>query len=105
MDIESFIEKMREMAIKIAEENTIEIVDYSEKSIVLFGKGCIAIKEKLKEQGGKYSTVLKKDGKKTPGWLFTPDKKEIIQKILDENDMNGKISKSNALYMMNQIYK
>ena len=72
----------------------IEIVDYSEKSFAVFGN-TIAIKDKLKELGGKYNANLKRDDEKEPGWIFlsNKNKKLEVSKYIEEiqRDTDGVI--------------
>lgn len=87
----------------------IEIVDYSEKSIAVFGN-TIAIKDKLKEMGGKYNANLKKDKNvdiKEPGWIFIKSKKDEVSKFIEEiqGESDGVISLSDAKSLLEQIYK
>jgi hypothetical protein len=63
-------------------EYNLEIVDYTEKSIVLFGNS-FHLKDEIKKiSGARYNANLKKDGVKTPGWLFPKDKKEEVEKLI-----------------------
>lgn len=56
----------------------LEIVDYSEKAIAVFGD-TKAIKEQLKELGGRFNPSLNYNGEKRAGWIFSTDKvKELI---------------------------
>lgn len=47
----------------------LEIVDYSEKAVVVFGD-TKAIKDQLKELGGRFNPALKHNGEKRAGWIF-----------------------------------
>ena len=64
-------------------ENSIELVNYSDKSISLFGN-TKKIKQKLKNLGGKYNKNLidPRNGNKTPGWIFSIKKKDLILREL-----------------------
>jgi len=67
---------------KIKEEpstNVLTIIEYSEKSFVVFGTKTKEIKEKLKELGGKYNPSLKhQDGSSFPGWIFSKKNEEKV---------------------------
>lgn len=55
----------------------IELIDYSEKAIALVGD-TKAIKDKLKELGGRFNYRLKCG----PGWIFSKKKTEDLKKLL-----------------------
>lgn len=69
----------------------LEIVDYSEKAIAVFGE-TNEIKDHLKELGGKFNPALKYNGEKRAGWIFSKKKAEKVRALLalsdriDEND-------------------
>ncbi len=84
------------------DEVQIEIVDYTEKSIAVFGNTFL-IKEKLKELGGKYNANLKKGEEKVPGWILTKSKKNEVSKIIGELD-TSKISLFEAKKLLDKIY-
>jgi len=71
---------------KIKEEpstNVLTIIEYSEKSFVVFGTKTKEIKEKLKELGGKYNPSLKhQDGSSFPGWIFSKKNEEKVRSLL-----------------------
>lgn len=52
----------------------LEMVDYSEKAIAVFGD-TKAIKEQLKELGGRFNPSLNYNGEKRAGWIFSKMKK------------------------------
>lgn len=58
----------------------IQLVKYSEKSVAVFGE-TKAIKEKLKFLGGRFNRALvdPENGEKTPGWIFSLKKENILQ--------------------------
>lgn len=63
-------------ALKVTEEKMIapavEIVDYSERALALFGEATRDFKEQIKHQlYGKFVPGLTKDGVKTPGWIIS----------------------------------
>ena len=59
----------------------IEIVDYSEKSVAVFGD-TKSIKEELKAIGGKFNIGLKRGEVKQPGWIFAKTKRAQIEAVL-----------------------
>jgi hypothetical protein len=59
----------------------IEVVEYSEKAIAVFGN-TKPIKEALKNIGGKFNPYLTKDGAKVAGWIFSKrHQSEVMQLI------------------------
>ena len=58
----------------------IQLVKYSEKSVAVFGE-TKAIKEKLKFLGGRFNRALvdPANGEKTPGWIFSLKKENVLQ--------------------------
>ena len=83
-------------------EVQIEIVDYTDKSIAVFGN-TFMIKDKLKEHGAKYNANLKKGDEKAPGWILVKAKKEEVVKIVGELD-TSKISLFEAKKILDKIY-
>ena len=63
--------------------STHELVQYSEKSFVVFGD-TKAIKNKLKELGGKYNRNLvdPRTGNTSPGWVFSHKKHTLVSQEL-----------------------
>ncbi len=59
----------------------LELVDYSEKAIALFGN-TKEIKEKLKEIGGRFNPFLTKDGEKMAGWIFAKSKENELKNLI-----------------------
>lgn len=59
----------------------LEIVDYSEKAIAVFGE-TKEIKDQLKELGGKFNSALKYNGEKRAGWIFSKKQAEKIRALL-----------------------
>lgn len=60
----------------------IEIVDYSEKALALFGD-TYQIKDKLKELGAYYNKHLKYKTGLKPGWVISKKKKEQVEQIIN----------------------
>lgn len=63
----------------------IEIVDYSEKALALFGD-TYQIKDKLKELGAYYNKHLKYKTGLKPGWVISKKKKEQVEQIINGNN-------------------
>ena len=59
----------------------LEIVDYSEKAIAVFGE-TKEIKEQLKELGGKFNPALKYNDEKRAGWIFSKKQAKKVRALL-----------------------
>lgn len=59
----------------------IEVVDYSEKAIAVFGD-TKAIKEQLKEIGGRFNPALNYNGEKRAGWIFSKKQADKVRELL-----------------------
>ena len=76
--------------------NNIELINYSEKAIAVFGD-TKDYRESLASAGGMFNPSLKyKDGR-SPGWVFSKSKKAAIEALL-QNIFSGKVSKSVTPY-------
>lgn len=60
---------------------SMDIVDYSEKAIAVFG-GTKAIKDELKKLGGKFNPSLKYNGGKRAGWIFSKKQADKVRALL-----------------------
>lgn len=60
----------------------LEIVDYSEKALAVFGD-TKAIKDVLKSLGGRFNPALRRDGVKSAGWIFAKARREQLAEILE----------------------
>lgn len=60
---------------------SLEIVDYSEKAIAVFGE-TKAIKDQLKELGGKFNPALRYNGGKRAGWIFSKKQSDKVRALL-----------------------
>ena len=70
----------------------VEIVDYSEKAIAVFGN-TKEIKEQLKELGGKFNPALKYEGGKRAGWIFSKKQADKVRALLaPSTDTNEEIN-------------
>lgn len=59
----------------------LEMVDYSEKAIAVFGD-MKAIKEQLKELGGRFNPSLNYNGEKRAGWIFSKKKADEVRNLM-----------------------
>lgn len=59
----------------------IEVVDYSEKAIAVFGD-TKAIKDQLKELGGRFNPSLNYNGEKRAGWIFSKKQADKVRELL-----------------------
>ena len=67
----------------------LEIVDYSEKAIAVFGE-TKEIKEQLKELGGKFNPALKYNDEKRAGWIFSKKQAKKVRALLAPSaEVNG----------------
>ncbi|GHV52171.1 hypothetical protein FACS1894181_15020 [Bacteroidia bacterium] len=57
------------------------IVDYSEKALAVFGD-TKAVKERLKELGGRFNPCLTHEGVKQPGWVFSKGRESGLRNAL-----------------------
>lgn len=61
--------------------NAVEIVDYSEKAIALFGN-TKTVKDQLKSLGGRFNPSLKHNGTKRAGWIFSKKQADNVRALL-----------------------
>lgn len=73
------VEEAKEMEAVTVEG--LEIVDYSEKAIAVFGD-TKAIKEQLKELGGRFNPALNYNGEKRAGWIFSKKQADKVRELL-----------------------
>ncbi len=59
----------------------LEMVDYSEKAIAVFGD-TKAIKEQLKELGGRFNPSLNYNSEKRAGWIFSKKKADEVRNLM-----------------------
>lgn len=59
----------------------LEVVDYSDKAIAVFGD-TKAIKEQLKELGGRFNPSLNYNGGKRAGWIFSKKKADEVRNLM-----------------------
>ena len=76
---------------------SIEVVDYSEKAIAVFGD-TKAIKEQLKELGGRFNPSLKHNGEKRAGWIFSKKQTDKVHLLLSEQkETNEPVKRGKSL--------
>lgn len=59
----------------------LEIVDYSEKAIAVFGD-TQSVKDQLKELGGRFNPSLSYNGNKRAGWIFSKKQADKVRELL-----------------------
>lgn len=64
----------------------IEVVDYSEKAIAVFGD-TKAIKDQLKELGGRFNPALNYNGEKRAGWIFSKKKADEVKELIAPTEL------------------
>lgn len=66
---------------KVEESKGMEVVDYSEKAIAVFGD-TKAIKDQLKGLGGRFNPSLNYNGEKRAGWIFSKKKADEVRNLM-----------------------
>lgn len=66
----------------LPENLQIEIVDYSERAVAVFGD-TKPIKDKLRDLGGSFNKYLNYRGEKKPGWIFSKKKEIELRSVLN----------------------
>lgn len=64
----------------------LEIVDYSEKAVAVFGD-TKAIKEHLKELGGRFNPSLNYNGEKRAGWIFSKKQADKVKELITPTEL------------------
>lgn len=64
----------------------LEIVDYSEKAVAVFGE-TKAIKEQLKELGGRFNPSLNYNGEKRAGWIFSKKQADKVKELITPTEL------------------
>ena len=75
-------EEATEMATSATGDYT--IVDYSEKSVAIFGD-TKAIKEQLSALGGRFNRYLTLNGGRCAGWIFQKSKEDKLRRLINPN--------------------
>lgn len=74
---------------KVEEAVTIEgleIVDYSEKAIAVFGH-TKSVKDQLKELGGRFNPSLNYNGEKRAGWIFSKKQADKVKELIAPTEL------------------
>lgn len=80
------VEEAKEMEAVTVEG--LEIVDYSEKAIAVFGD-TKSIKEQFKELGGRFNPALNYNGGKRAGWIFSKKKADEVRNLMDSEKVGA----------------
>ena len=68
-------------------QDSVYIVDYTEKAIAVFGDTKV-MKDHLASLGGKFNPSLRgNNDDKKPGWIFPNTKRSEVQSLLDEQQV------------------
>ena len=89
--------KGREESTNVVEPVTVEgleMVDYSEKAIAVFGD-TKAIKEQLKELGGRFNPSLNYNGEKRAGWIFSKKQSDKVKGLVEAIKLSEPVSNTN----------
>lgn len=68
-------------AVEAVQKDGVEIIDYSDKSVAVFGD-TKPIKDTLKQLGGRFNPALNRDGEKCAGWVFPKTKEADLRAAL-----------------------
>lgn len=97
-------------------ENKLEVVEYSGRSIAVFGNS-IAFKDVFKNMGGRFNNKLRRrtdgvanddddDEQTVVGWLFPLEKKNYIEKFIKEvNADTGFISAYEVKHIVDELFR
>jgi hypothetical protein len=78
------VEEAKEVEAVTVED--LEIVDYSGKAIAVFGD-TKAIKEQLKELGGRFNPSLNYNGEKRAGWIFSKKQADKVKELIAPTEL------------------
>lgn len=95
--------KEREENKETNKNGEIEIVDYSEKAVAVFGN-TKSIKDDLKQLRGRFNPALKYNDGKRAGWVFPKSKREELESLLKEIDTNEKLKENEESYLLENIH-
>jgi hypothetical protein len=62
--------------------NGLRLIKYSDKAYALFGE-TKPLRNQLKEIGGKFNPYLKENGEKSPGWIFSAKKLDLLTELVN----------------------
>lgn len=83
------LKKVKEEAGNVVEPVTaegLEVVDYSEKALAVFGD-TKAVKEQLKELGGRFNPSLNYNGEKRSGWIFSKKQADKVKELITPTEL------------------
>jgi hypothetical protein len=66
-----------------AATNIVELVEYSEKSVAVFGH-TQPYRTHFTDIGGKFNPALTKQGQKCPGWIFSKKQQTTVQDLVNK---------------------
>lgn len=64
----------------------LEVVDYSEKAIAIFGD-TKTVKDQLKSLGGRFNPSLKHNGVKRAGWIFSKKQTDKVKELIEPTEL------------------
>lgn len=64
----------------------IEVMDYSEKAVAVFGDTKV-IKDQLKELGGRFNRSLNYNGEKRSGWIFSKKQADKVKELITPTEL------------------
>lgn len=64
----------------------LEVVDYSEKAIAVFGD-TKTVKDQLKSLGGRFNPSLKHNGVKRAGWIFSKKQTDKVKELIEPTEL------------------
>lgn len=73
----------------------LEIVDYSDKAIAVFGD-TKAVKDQLKELGGRFNPSLNYNGEKRAGWIFSKKQADKVKELTAPTEQPDKVKELTA---------
>lgn len=80
--------KVKKISVKAETVEGLEMVDYSEKAIAVFGD-TKAIKDQLKEFGGRFNPSLNYNGEKRAGWIFSKKQADKVKELIKPTKIPG----------------
>jgi hypothetical protein len=72
----------KSITMEAKQNNGLRLVKYSDKAYAVFGQ-TKEYKDKLKEIGGKFNPYLKENGEKSPGWIFSAKKMDLLTELVN----------------------
>lgn len=72
-----------------------EVVEYSEKSVAVFGD-TKTYKEELKKLGGKFNNRLTRNENVEAGWIFSKKAEKDVRKFVSEHKLSSSVTTSRS---------